>query len=60
MNNDLIGSIRKNELRDILAALLLARPDYSEAIATVAIATGLVENVPIETNQYERLHEVKK
>lgn len=55
MNNDLIGTIRRNELRDILTALVLARPDYRDAITMVAVATGLIENVSVERNNHQLL-----
>jgi hypothetical protein len=50
---DPIGSIRLKELQDILQALILARPDLSEAIALIAVATGLGQTVKLieDTNQ---------
>ena len=52
-----IGVIRKTDLRDTLTALALARPDLAEALALVAVGTGLGEQfrLPSRREQWARL-----
>lgn len=43
MKTDPIGAIRKIEILNLLRALALARPEWSECLAVVAMAFGLDE-----------------